>query len=155
MFPAVPFLPDLGRTAAFDDEEDLLVHVPLGMQGAHRRHLDDITAPLGLGAVELDEVALAAGALPRHQRQVLHLADADVAEHRNALRFHERVVGRGLLAELSEAGLLAARRLVPVGLILVVRHVVVSVVAGGLAPSIRPRRGWSHAFLYEEQCSYI
>ena len=50
------------------------------------------------------------------QRQVLHLADADVAEDRNAFRLHEQVVRRLRPAELAEAGALETRRLVPMNL---------------------------------------
>ena len=88
----------------------------LGIERAGARHLDDVAAPFAFGAVELDVGAAAAGALPRRERQVLHLADADVAEHRDAFRLHEVVVGRLRPAELAEAGALAAGRLVPVRL---------------------------------------
>ena len=109
--------PDLGRAAAFDDEEDLLVHVLLGIEGAARRHLDHVAAPLALGAIELDVAAAPARALPRHQREVLDLADPDVAEHRNAFRFHEGVVRGRELLELAESGPIVAGRFVPVGLV--------------------------------------
>src|SRR5206468_11631950 len=107
--------PDLGRAAPLHDEVDLLVHVLFGIERAGARHLDDVVAPFAFGAVELDVAAAAAGALPWRQRQVLHLADADVAEHRDAFRLHEVVVGRLRPAELAEAGALAAGRLMPMG----------------------------------------
>src|SRR5204863_55264 len=80
----VALLPDFGRAATLDDEKDLLVHVLLGVERARGRDLHDIAAPLGLGAVKLDIVAAAAGALPGRERQVLHFAYADAAEHRDA-----------------------------------------------------------------------
>src|SRR6185436_20448013 len=104
--------PDLGGAAPFDDEVDFLVHVLFGIERARARHLDDVAAPFAFGAVQLDVGAAAAGALPRRQRQVLHLADADVAEHRNAFRLHEDLVCRLLLAKKKEASALAAVRLV-------------------------------------------
>src|SRR5580704_9015923 len=85
----------------------------LGVERAGARHLDDVAAPFAFGAVELDVGAAAAEALPRRQRQVLHLAHPDVAEHRNAFRLHEQVVGRLRASELAEAGALAGGGLVP------------------------------------------
>src|SRR5436190_6318741 len=111
---AVVVEPDLGGAAAFDDEIDFLVNVLLGVQRAGARHLDDVVAPFAFGAVELDVAAAAAGALPWRQRQVLHLADADVAKYRDAFRLHEVVVGRLRPAELAKAGALAAGGLMPV-----------------------------------------
>ena len=93
----------------------------LGVERAARRHLDHIAPPFGLGAVELDEMAAPAGALPRDERQILHLADADVAEHRNALGFHPGVIGGRLFLELAETGLPRARRLVPMGRLVILR----------------------------------
>jgi len=118
----VTLLPDFGGAAALDDKKDLLVHVLLGIERAGGRDLHDIAAPLGLGAVKLDIVAAPAGALPGRERQVLHFAYADAAEHRDALGRHEGVVGGGLLLELAESGLARAGRLVPVGLVFFVRH---------------------------------
>src|SRR5712691_9650310 len=63
-----------------------------------------------------------AGALPRRERQVLHFADADAAENRNALGLHKGIVGGRLLLELAVAGFAGAGRLVPVGLVLFMRH---------------------------------
>src|SRR5262249_41197038 len=77
------------------------------------RHPDQRGAPLALGAMELDVGAAPAQPLPWGERQVLHLAHADVAEDRNALRFHEQVVGRLRPSELAEAGALAGGGLVP------------------------------------------
>src|SRR5204862_4687612 len=118
----VALLPDFGRAATLDDEKDLLVHVLLGVERARGRALHDIAAPLGLGAVKLDIVAAAAGALPGRERQVLHFAYADAAAHRDALGRHEGVVGGGLFLELAESGLARARRLVPAGLVFFVWH---------------------------------
>src|SRR5262245_13434760 len=119
---AVAVEPDLGRAAAFDHQIDFLVKVSLGVEGTGAGHLDDVAAPLALGAVELDVAALAAQPLPRRQRQVLHLAYADVAVDRDALRLHEQIVGGLRPAELAEAR---------------------PVVAGGLMP-MRPSRQFVH-----------
>src|SRR5882757_5020888 len=67
-------------------------------------------------------MASAAGALPGCEGQILHLADADAAEDGNALGLHEGVVRGRLLLELAEAGLARAGRLVPVGLLFLMRH---------------------------------
>jgi hypothetical protein len=108
--------PDLGRAAALDDEIDLLVHVLFGVESPGAGYLDDIGAPFAFGAVQLDVTAASAHALPWLQRQVLHLADADIAEDRDLFRLHEQVVWRLGTIELAEAGPLEARRLVPVNL---------------------------------------
>jgi hypothetical protein len=96
-----------------DDEIDLLVEMLLRIECAGARHLDDVTAPFALGAVQLDEAAFAAQPLPGRERQVLHLAYADAAVDRNAFRFHEQVIGRLRPAELSEAGAVAAGGFMP------------------------------------------
>ena len=119
---AVVVEPDLGGAAAFDHVIDFLVDVLLGIERARARHLDDVAAPLAFGAVQLDVAAAPAGAFPWGQRKILHLADADVAEHRDAFRLHEDVVGRLRPAELAEAGALAAGRLMPVRLARDVMH---------------------------------
>src|SRR5215472_13403368 len=111
---AVLVEPHLGRAAALDHVVDFLVEVLLGVERAGARHLDDVTAPFPLGAVELDVGAAPAKAFPRGERQILHLAHADVAEDRNALRFHEQVVRRLRPTELAEARAPAGGRLVPV-----------------------------------------
>src|SRR6267378_1788143 len=53
----------------------------------------------------LSGLSAPAGALPGRERQVLHFADPDAAEHGNALGLHEGVVGSRLLPELAEPGL--------------------------------------------------
>src|SRR5262245_2398393 len=88
----------------------------LRVDSARARHLDDIAAPLAFRAVELDVAAAPARAFPRSERQVLHFADADVAEHRNPFRLHEDVVGRLRPAEFSETRPLSRGRLVPMRL---------------------------------------
>src|SRR5665213_1787420 len=113
---AVAVEPDLGRAAAVDDVIELLIKMLLGIEGAARRHLDDIAAPFALGAEELDVAAAPAKTAPFGERQVLHLADADVAIDRDALALHELVVGRGGTAEFAVAGFPAAGRLVPMNL---------------------------------------
>jgi hypothetical protein len=110
---AVVVEPDLGRPTALDDQIDLLVKMPFGIECAGARHLDDVAAPFALGAVQLDIAALAAQTLPRCERQVLHLAHPDIAVDRNAFRFHEQVIGRLRAAEFSETGAVAAGRLMP------------------------------------------
>ena len=77
--------PDFGRAAPFHDEVDLLIHVLFGVQRATGWHFNHIAAPLRLGAIELDEMALTARALPRHQGQVLDLGNANATENRDAL----------------------------------------------------------------------
>ena len=124
----LPFLPDFGRAAAFDDQHDLLVEMPLDIERAGARHLDHIHAPQALGAVELDVAAAPAEPLPRRHRQVLHAPHADAAIDRHALRFHEAVVGHRLALELAEAGVLAGLGLVPMDLIGRVVHRVLGTV---------------------------
>src|SRR5262249_44685689 len=80
---------------------------------AGSRHLDDVAAPFAFGTVELDIAAFAAQPLPWRERQILHLAHADIAVDRDAFRFHEQVVGRLRPAELAEAGSVVAGRLMP------------------------------------------
>ena len=63
----VPLLPHLGGASTLDHEVDLLVHVFFWMQGASWGHLHHVATPFGLRTVELNVVALAPGALPRHQ----------------------------------------------------------------------------------------
>jgi hypothetical protein len=67
-------------------------------------------------------MTLAARSLPRHQGQVLYFADPNASEDRNALLFHEGVVGGGLLFELAKSGFFIARWLVPVAGVFVVGH---------------------------------
>src|ERR1700683_4160443 len=86
------------------------------MKRAGARHLDDIGAPLALGSMQLNVGAAPAHPLPRRERQVLHLAHADIAVDRNVLRFHEKVVGRLRTIELAEARALETRRLMPMDL---------------------------------------
>ena len=105
--------PDLGRSAAFDDEIDLLEHVSLGVQGAGGRNLDGITAPLALGTVELDIAASAADALPGFERQVANVAHAELAVDRNPFGLHELIVRCSQFPELAETGLLAFLWLYP------------------------------------------
>src|SRR5260370_688900 len=98
-----------------DHEIDFLIEVLLGLECARARHLDHVAPPFALGAVKLNISAAAAEPSPRRQRQVLHLADPDIAKHRNALGLHEEVVGRLRPAELAEAGALARRGILTVG----------------------------------------
>ena len=102
-FLLVAFLPDFRGAAAFDDEEDFLVHVLLRIKRTTRGHFNHIAAPFRFRAVELDEMAFATATLPVEERQVLHLADANAAEDRNALGFHPRIIGGRLFLELAEA----------------------------------------------------
>src|SRR5262249_19072228 len=106
----------LGRAATFDHEINFLVEVPLDVERAGAGHLDDVTTPFALGAVELNVAAAPAHSRPWLQRQVLYFAHADVGVDRNAFRFHEQVI-RGLRpVEFAEAGALEARRLMPMNL---------------------------------------
>ena len=108
--------PDLGRAAAFDDQIDLFVDVLLGKKRAGAWHLDDVGAPFAFGTVELDIAAASAEPRPRRQRQVLHLAHADIPIDRDVVGFHEKVVRRLRSAELAKAGAFESGRLVPVNL---------------------------------------
>ena len=126
MLFAVPLLPHLGRAAPFHHQVNFLVHVLLRFQRTLAWHLHHKATPLGLRAQQLNEVAAPAGALPRHQWQVMHAADADITEHRQPLALHKRVIRRGLLFKLAEASFFMTRRFVPVGQVFVVRHGVVS-----------------------------
>src|SRR5262252_1618608 len=77
--------PDLRGAAPLDHEIDFLIKMLLGIERAGARHLDHVAAPFALGAVKLNVSATAAKASPWCKRQVLHSADPDIAEHRNAL----------------------------------------------------------------------
>ena len=115
--------PDLRRAAPFDDEHVLLVHVLFDVQGAARRHLDDVEPPQAFRAVELDIAAPSADPLPGGERQILHAPDADAAETGDALRLHEAVVGHRRPLEQAVAGVAAGRRLVPMHPVrIIVRH---------------------------------
>src|ERR1700694_5237620 len=93
-----------------------------GVERARARHLDHIAAPFSFRAVELDVAAAPARALPRCERKILHFADADIAEHRNAFRLHEGVIRRLRSTELAETSALSAGRLMPVSLARNVMH---------------------------------
>ena len=80
VFLGIAVLPHFGGAAALDDEVDFLVEMLFGVERARARHLDDVIAPFGFGAVQLDIAAAPAPALPRLKGQVLHLGNADVAE---------------------------------------------------------------------------
>ena len=108
------FLPDFGRAAAFDHEHDLLVEMPLDIERARTRHLDDVHPPQALGAVELDVRAAPAEPLPRRHREIVHARDADAAIDRHAFGFHEAVVGQLRPLERAEAGVFAGLRFMPV-----------------------------------------
>src|ERR1700745_3589175 len=94
----------------------------LGIERAGAGDLDHVHAPEAFGAVELDVAAAPAEPLPRRQRQILHLSDADAAEDRNAFGFHEAVVRHRRTFEFAEARILARPGLVPVDLIGLVVH---------------------------------
>ena len=111
----MPVLPDFGRAAALDDEDHLFVKVLVGVQCAGPRHLDDVAAPQAFGAVELDIAAPTAQALPRCERQILHSAGANTAVNRNALRFHEAVIGHLRALEFTQSGVFALFWFVPMG----------------------------------------
>jgi hypothetical protein len=113
---AVVVEPDFGGAAAFGDQIDFLVDVLFGIERAGARDLDDVAAPFAFGAVQLDVGALAAQAFPRFHRQIEHRLQADIAEDRDAFRFHEQVVRRLGTPKFAEAGAVDAGRLVPMGL---------------------------------------
>ena len=118
----VTFLPNLGGAAAFHHQVNFFKHVLFGMQCAGTRHLHHVAAPFGFCAVQLNEMALATRALPRHQGQVLHFVNAHIAKHWQAFGFHVGVIGRGLFFENAVAGLFVAGRLVPVAGVFIVWH---------------------------------
>ncbi len=62
------FLPDFRRAATFDDEHGLLIKMTLDVERPPGRYFDDIDAPQGFDAEELDIGALAAEPLPRLYR---------------------------------------------------------------------------------------
>src|SRR6266446_3554843 len=113
MAPGLPFLPDLGRTAALDDEAKLLVKMPLGVESARAGQLDDIHAPQAFGAEELHETSPSAEPLPVRQGQVLHAPNPDVAINRHALTGHEAVIRKHRPLECAQPRILARLRLVP------------------------------------------
>src|SRR5215472_634729 len=108
---AVAVEPDFGGAAPLDHEVDFLVQVSFRVKCAGPWYLDDVAAPFAFGAVQLDVAAFAAQPLPWRKWQILHLAHADVAVDRNALRFHEQVVGRLGSAALAASGRFVAARL--------------------------------------------
>ncbi len=110
-------LPHLGRAAAFDHENDLLIKMAFEIERAGAGHLDHIEAPKPLGSKKLDERAAAAEPSPRHQRQILHLTHADAAIAGHPLGLHEPVVGQRLALEFAEPRVFSSLRLVPVDLI--------------------------------------
>src|SRR5437867_5388722 len=120
--PRLPLLPDFGGAAPFHDQADLLIEMPLDIERARARHLDDIHAPQPFGAVELDVAAAAALPFPGRERQVLHAPHADAAIDRDAFRLHEVVIRHWLTQELAVAGVLASLGLVPMDLIGRVMH---------------------------------
>src|SRR5689334_11519393 len=120
--PGLSLLPDFGGAAAFYDQTDFLVEVPLDVERTRTRHLDHIHAPEAFGAKELNVAAAATLSLPRRERQILHPPHADAAIDRNALRLHEAVVGHRLAQELAEACVLTGLGLVPMDLIGCVVH---------------------------------
>ena len=67
MFLLIALLPHLGGAPAFDDQVNLLIHVPLWVKRTCCRHLHHVTAPTGLGAIQLDIVAFTACSFPWHQ----------------------------------------------------------------------------------------
>src|SRR5262249_32221245 len=105
--------PDFGGAAALRDHHDLFVHMPLGIERAGAWHLDHVAAPLALGAIELNERAVAAHAVPAFERHVLHALHTDAAEDRDALRLHPIVVGRVRALPGAIAGVFSTFRLVP------------------------------------------
>ena len=85
-------VPHLGAAAAFDDQEELVVHVLLGVQGAAGRHLDHEHAFDAFEAVQIQERPPPAQALPVAERQVARVAHPDATVDRDAFLFHEALV---------------------------------------------------------------
>src|SRR4030095_5465085 len=86
--------PHFGGAAALDDKILLFVKMLLGIERAGTRNFYDVAAPQSLGAEQLNERAVAAGALPWFARQILHSAHADIAINRDPLGFHVVVIRR-------------------------------------------------------------
>ena len=122
MFLGVALLPNFCGATAFHHQVDFFVHVLFGMQRTCTGHLDHIATPFGFCAIQLNKVAFATCALPRHQGQVLNLVDAHITEHRQAFGFHVSVVRRGLFFEDAVTGFLVASWFVPVAGVFIVRH---------------------------------
>ena len=116
MAPGIAVEPHLGRAAALDYVDDLLVEMLFRIERAGARHLDHVAAPFSFGAVELNVGAAPAEPAPRGERQVLHAPHPDVAKDRNPFGFHEQVVRRLRPAEFAEAGAASARGFMPVRL---------------------------------------
>ena len=119
----VAFLPNFGGATSFHHQIDFFVHVLFGMQCTGTWYFDHIAAPLGFCAVQLNEMALTARSLPRHQGQVLNLVNAHIPKHWQAFGFHVSVIRRGLFFEYAIAGFFVTRWLVPMAGVFVVRHV--------------------------------
>ena len=114
---AVVVEPHFRGAAALGDQIDFLVDVLFGIERARARNFDNVRTPFAFGSEKLNVGAFAAHALPRLHRQIEHGLQSDVAEDRDALGFHEQVVGRLGTAEFADAGPVDTRWLVPVDLL--------------------------------------
>src|SRR5438105_1491529 len=89
---AAAFLPDLGAAPALQHVEDLVVDVPLGVDGAPARDLQYVHTGAAVRAVQLDERAEPARPLPWRPRDLPHIVDADASVDRQSFLLHEQVV---------------------------------------------------------------
>src|ERR671923_828870 len=112
-FSFAALLPHFGRAAAIDDVINLFVQMPLGVQRSRAWHFDDVHAPEMFGAEELNRRAPAAEPLPRLQREVLDFMHTDVPMDRNALCFHEEIIGGLGIFPFAETSLLPLFWLTP------------------------------------------
>lgn len=91
--PGLAFAPDLGAATPLDDQKELVVHVPLGVQRARGGYLHDVHTFLTLDAAQVQEAAAPAQPLPRAQIELACVVDANATEDRNAFLFHVQLVG--------------------------------------------------------------
>src|SRR4029434_9363739 len=86
-----------------------------GVEPTGAGNFDDVTTPQPLGAVELNERAAAAKALPLFERQLLDPLHADPAVNRHAFVLHEVVVRRIGPVPATDTGVLTFVGFLPLG----------------------------------------
>src|SRR4030095_389864 len=106
-FSFAALLPHFCRAAAIDDVINLFVQMPLRVQRSRAWHFDDVHAPEMFGAEELNRRAPAAEARPRAQWGGLDFMHTDVPVDRDALCFHEEIIGGLGIFPFAETGLLS------------------------------------------------
>src|SRR4051812_6601865 len=108
--PGVALPPDFGAAASLDHQEELVVHVPLGIEGTRRWDLNHVHALLTLDAAQVQEAAAPAQPLPGTQIELARVVDADATEDRDAFLFHIELVRTldAFIAEVSRGLAVAA-----------------------------------------------